>query len=140
MSCIFIFSQEVINVRRNTETALFDDAVTLISVNGSFLWSNGSILMGEEYSADEQKYYQHIYPVTNYSYHLILSNFTDQQPVPFPKNPPQSLQAVTTSNKLKANWQIPHLLGGQGKQLIFLYNLDILQNNPLKKNIIKSKE
>lgn len=109
------FSQEVIDIRKNTETALFDDAITLTCINGSFYWSNGSVLIGEEYSANEKKYYQHIFPVTNYSYNLILSNFIDQQPIPFPRNPPQSLQALTTSNKLKATWQIPHLLGGQGK-------------------------
>jgi len=109
------YSQEVIDIRNNTETALFNDAITLTCVHSSFYWSNGSVLMGEEYSVDEQKYYQHIYPTMNYSYNLILSNFTDQQPVPFPRNPPQSLQAITTSNKLKATWNAPHLLGGQGK-------------------------
>lgn len=71
--------------------------------------------MGEEYSVNKQRYYQHMYPTMNYSYNLILSNFTDQQPIPIPRNPPQSLQAITTSNKLKATWQPPHLLGGQGK-------------------------
>lgn len=71
--------------------------------------------MGEEYSIKEQKYYQHIYPPMNFQYNLILSNFTDQQPIPFPNNPPQYLQAITTSNKLKATWQIPRLLNVQGK-------------------------
>lgn len=61
-----------------------------------------------------QQYYHHIYPNMNVMYHLILSNFSDQQPIPLPINPPQSLQAVATSNKLKAFWQAPHLLAGQG--------------------------
>lgn len=110
------FSHEKIDIRNNTETALFGDAITLTCVNGSFYWSNGSVLIGEEYSVNEKKYYQHIHPDTKYSYNLILSNFTDQQPIPFPRNPPRSLQAITASNKLKASWQVPHLLGGQGKQ------------------------
>ncbi|XP_025412408.1 proto-oncogene tyrosine-protein kinase ROS isoform X3 [Sipha flava] len=107
--------QDVTDIRNNTETALFEDAITLTNVNGSFYWSNGSVLMGEEYSVNEQKYYQHIYPTMNYSYNFILSNFTDRQPVPLPRSPPQSLQAITTSNKLKATWQVPHLLSGQGR-------------------------
>lgn len=112
---MFLFySQEVIDIRKNTETALFEGALTLTYVNGSFYWTNGSVLIGEEYSVNNQKYYQHIYPTMKHSYNLILSNFTDQQPIPFPRNPPQSLQAITTSDKLKATWQIPHLLGGQG--------------------------
>lgn len=86
----------------------------MIYVNGSFYWSNGSVLMGEEYSVEERKFFQHMYPTVNYFFHLLLSNFTDQQPIPLPINPPQSLQAITTSSKLKATWQVPHLLSGQG--------------------------
>lgn len=112
---IYFYRQDVIDIRNNTETALFDDTITLRYINSSFYWSNGSVLMGEEYSANEQKYYHHIYPTMKYSYSLILSNFSDQQPIPFPRNSPQSLQAITTSNKLKATWQVPHLLGEQGK-------------------------
>lgn len=112
---MLFFSQEKIDIRHNTETALFGGAITLAYVNSSFYWSNGSVLFGEEYSVNEKKYYHHIHPDTNYSYGLILSNFTDQQPIPFPRNPPKSLQAITTSNKLKASWQVPHLLGGQGE-------------------------
>ncbi|XP_022182108.1 proto-oncogene tyrosine-protein kinase ROS-like isoform X3 [Myzus persicae] len=107
--------QDLTDIRNNTITALFDDAITLSYVNGSFYWSNGSVLMGEDYFINEQKYYQNIYPAMHFSYKLILSNFTDQQPIPFPRNPPQSLQAISTSSKLKATWQVPHLLGGQGR-------------------------
>jgi proto-oncogene tyrosine-protein kinase ROS len=110
-----LYSQDVIDIRNNTITALFNDAITLSYVNGSFYWSNGSVLMGEDYFINEQKYYQNIYPAMHFSYNLILSNFTDQQPIPIPRNPPQSLQAISTSSKLKATWQVPHLLGGQGK-------------------------
>lgn len=112
---MLFYSQEIIDIRNNTETALFNDAITLTCVHGTFYWSSGLVLMGEEYSVNEQKYYQHIYPEFSFSFNLLLSNFTDQQPVPFPRNPPQSLQAITTSNKLKATWQAPRLLGGQGK-------------------------
>lgn len=112
---IYFYRQDVIDIRNNTETALFDDTITLRYINSSFYWSNGSVLMGEEYSVNEQKYYHHIYPAMKYNYSLILSNFSDQQPIPFPRNSPQSLQAITTSNKLKATWQVPHLLGEQGK-------------------------
>lgn len=117
------YSQDIIDIRNNTITALFNDAITLSHVNGSFYWSNGSLLMGEDYFMNEQKYYQNIYPAMHFSYNLILSNFTDQQPIPIPRNPPQSLQAVSTSSKLKATWQVPHLLGGQGKyKLITIFN------------------
>ncbi|XP_050056431.1 proto-oncogene tyrosine-protein kinase ROS isoform X5 [Aphis gossypii] len=107
--------QDITDIRNNTITALFNDAITLSHINGSFYWSNGSVLMGEDYFMNEQKYYQNIYPAMHFSYNLILSNFTDQQPIPVPRNPPQSLQAVSTSSKLKATWQVPHLLGGQGR-------------------------
>eukprot|EP00102_Acyrthosiphon_pisum_P027841 XP_016665051.1 PREDICTED: proto-oncogene tyrosine-protein kinase ROS isoform X2 [Acyrthosiphon pisum] len=107
--------QDLTDIRNNTITALFDDAITLSYVNGSFYWSNGSELMGEDYFINEQKYYQNIYPAMPFSYKLILSNYTDQQPIPFPRNPPQSLQAISTSSKMKATWQAPHLLGGQGR-------------------------
>jgi len=116
------------DIRNNTETALFNDAKTLICINGSFYWSNGSVLMGEEYSVNNQKFYQHIYPAVNYSYKLILSNFTDQQPIPLPRNPPQYLQAITTSNKLKATWQVPHLYGIQGKLLIIILKIHLIEN------------
>lgn len=115
MNLTFFYSQDIIDIRNNTETALFGDARTLMYVNSSFYWSNGSGLMGEIYSIKRKKFFQHIYPLVNFSLNLILSNFTDQQPVPFPITPPQSLQAITASNKLKATWQAPHLLGGQGK-------------------------
>lgn len=129
LSYFGVYSQDLTDIRNNTITALFDDAITLSYVNGSFYWSNGSVLMGEDYFTNEQKYYQNIYPTMHFSYKLILSNFTDQQPIPFPRNPPQSLQAISTSNKLKATWQVPHLLGGQGKYKLItilsaLYNME----------------
>lgn len=124
LNILVFYSQDIIDIRNNTITALFNDAITLSHVNGSFYWSNGSVLMGEDYFMNEQKYYQNIYPAMHFSYNLILSNFSDQQPIPIPRNPPQSLQAVSTSSKLKATWQVPHLLGGQGKyKLIIIFNI-----------------
>lgn len=111
---MLFYSQDAVDIRNNTVTALFEDAITLIYVGDSFYWSNGSVLMGEEYFAKDQQFFQYVYPSVNYSYHILLSNFTDQQPVPLPKIAPHSLQAITKSDKLKATWKAPHLLEGQG--------------------------
>lgn len=84
------YSQHVINIRNNTHTALFADATTLVYVNELFYWSNGSVLMREDHFIDDQKYYQTIYPDIHFKINLIISNFTDQQPIPFSRNPSQS--------------------------------------------------
>ncbi|XP_050428827.1 proto-oncogene tyrosine-protein kinase ROS isoform X2 [Adelges cooleyi] len=106
--------KEVLNVRKNTARSVFSKATTLVYANGLFYWSNGPKLMGEEYHEASLQYYQHVYPSFSADFHLVLSNFTDQQPVPIPTNPPRSLQAIATSTKLKAMWQAPDLLAGQG--------------------------
>jgi len=37
------------------------------------------------------------------------------QPIPVPVNPPTGVQAVLGAERAKVSWQVPHLLGGQGK-------------------------
>ncbi|XP_016664767.1 protein sevenless isoform X2 [Acyrthosiphon pisum] len=82
--------QKVINIRNNTHTALFSDATSLLHTNELFYWSNGSVLMREDYFIDDQKYYQTIYPEIHFKVNLLISNFIDQQPIPSPRNPSQS--------------------------------------------------
>lgn len=87
---LFCYSQKVINIRNNTHTALFSDATSLLYVNELFYWSNGSVIMREDYFIDDQKYYQTIYPDIHFKVNLLLSNFIDQQPILSPRNPSQS--------------------------------------------------
>lgn len=84
------YSQKVINIRNNTHTALFSDATSLLYVNELFYWSNGSVIMREDYFSDDQKYYQTIYPEINFKVNLLISNFIDLQPIPSPRNPSKS--------------------------------------------------
>jgi len=91
------YSQKVINIRNNTHTALFSDATSLLYVNKLFYWSNGSVIMREDYYIDDQKYYQTIYPDIHFKVNLLISNFNDQQPIPFPRN---SSQSSKVSHKL----------------------------------------
>ncbi|KAF0751101.1 proto-oncogene tyrosine-protein kinase ROS, partial [Aphis craccivora] len=41
--------KDVIDIRNNTQEALFNDSITLSYVNELFYWSNGIRLMGEDY-------------------------------------------------------------------------------------------
>ncbi|XP_060872742.1 serine/threonine-protein kinase pakF-like isoform X2 [Metopolophium dirhodum] len=82
--------QKVINIRNNTHTALFSDAISLLYVNELFYWSNGSVIMREDYFIDDNKYYQTIYPEIHFKVNLLISNFIDQQPIPSPRNPSKS--------------------------------------------------
>lgn len=51
----------------------------------------------------------------------ITVNLPSSQPIPVPVNPPTGVQAVLGSHTAKVSWTVPHLLGGQGQLVNFLF-------------------
>lgn len=109
--------REIVNVRNNTQQPMFFNVLSFATANGLFYWTNGDQVLTEEFHPEHLSYYHNnAYPdLSGQSYTTILINTPSSQPIPVPINPPTALQAILGSTIAKTSWQVPHLLGGQGK-------------------------
>lgn len=108
--------REIHNLRVNTQKPMFLDVLSLATANGLFYWTSGKEVMTEEHYPVDNNYFHNVYPALRGQYYTtILVDLPSSQPIPIPINPPTGLQAILGSNLAKTSWQMPHLLGGQGK-------------------------
>lgn len=126
MSFLFYFltfSKEVSDFRANTQRPQFEKVLSMTMANGLFSWTNGEIILTEEYHRGHDSYFHNLaFPsFDNPGYVSIGVDLPSAQPVPLPVNPPTGLQAIVSSNHARATWNIPHLLGGQGVCFFFIY-------------------
>lgn len=104
------------DLRSNTQQPQFHHVLSLATANGIFYWTNGEEVLMEEFHPGIRNYYHNSYPdLRGRSYMTIAVNLPSSQPIPIPVNPPTVVQAILGPTLAKTSWQIPHLLGGQGK-------------------------
>ncbi|RZF32704.1 hypothetical protein LSTR_LSTR004132, partial [Laodelphax striatellus] len=108
---------EVTDMRNNTLKPQFKNVVSLAMHNGLFYWTNGKLVLTEEYHTGQNSYFHNVInpAISNPSFITVSVNIPSSQPIPVPVNPPTGLQAVLGTDMARTSWQIPHLLGGQGK-------------------------
>ncbi|XP_044740104.1 proto-oncogene tyrosine-protein kinase ROS [Chrysoperla carnea] len=110
--------REIIDLRSNTQSPMFNNVTSIATANGLFYWTNGDEVIAEEYNKATDSYFHNTFPefdLIDRSFISLCVNLPTSQPIPVPINPPTSVQAILGSTKAKVSWQIPHLLGGQGK-------------------------
>lgn len=110
--------REVVDLRRNTQQAMFHNVVSLAVAGGLFYWTNGREVLTEEYHSGQDAYFHNAYPnaaLADRSFVSVCVDGAAAQPVPVPVNPPSAVQAVLGAALAKASWRPPHLLGGQGR-------------------------
>ncbi|KAK9499086.1 hypothetical protein O3M35_003598 [Rhynocoris fuscipes] len=109
--------KEVTDLRSNTQKPQFQNVLSLTMANGLFYWTNGVIVLTEEYHDGSKSYYHNlVFPGEKKPQYITIGvDLPSAQPIPLPVNPPTGLQAIVSSNYARATWNIPHLLGGQGK-------------------------
>lgn len=72
--------------------------------------------MTEDYHEEYRTYFHnHYLGSNNRSYISVSVDLPTSQPIPVPVNPPIHVQAVLGGHVAKTTWQMPHLVGGQGK-------------------------
>ncbi|XP_021913370.1 proto-oncogene tyrosine-protein kinase ROS isoform X3 [Zootermopsis nevadensis] len=108
--------REIVDLRGNTQQPMFQNVVSLAMANGVFYWTNGEEVLYEEYHPIHNSYFHNAYPDRpDKSFVSVSVNLPTSQPIPIPVNPPTNVQAILGSKLAKTSWQVPHLLGGQGK-------------------------
>lgn len=108
--------REIVDLRSNTQASQFLNVKSLATANGLFYWTNGDEVLTEEYHSGHKNYYHNTYPDSKRrSFISVAINLPSCQPVPIPVNPPTAVQAILGPTLAKTSWQIPHLLGEQGK-------------------------
>lgn len=108
--------QDQEDIRKNTQSPLLHSVKSLAMANNLFIWTNGKEILKEEYHLRLNAYYHNSYPdASNTSMVAVCVNSTSSQPIPVPVNPPHNCQALLSSTKAKVSWQIPQLVGDQGK-------------------------
>lgn len=133
------------DVRRNTQTPMFDSVKSFAMANDLFYWTSGDEVFMEEYHELSKYYYDN-----RYRGFAMLNNFLfvcvklpSAQPTPKPLNPPSNVQALLSVDRAKVSWRIPHLLGiqGRGAWQDWTYELEIIdeENNDQKQTINQIK-
>lgn len=108
----------MLDLRPSVMQSRMDRVQSLATTNKIFYWTNGKDVLYEEYHQTKNQYFHNSYPdLTERPYLKVLVNVSSAQPTPIPINPPTSVQVIFTSQYAKVKWDIPHLLGGQGKYL-----------------------
>ncbi|KAJ9583818.1 hypothetical protein L9F63_021821, partial [Diploptera punctata] len=98
------------------EPFLAEKVLSLAMANGVFYWTNGDVVLTEEYHRGQDSYYQVVYPrLSDKAFISVSVNLPTSQPIPIPVNPPTNVQAILGAELAKTSWQMPHLLGGLGK-------------------------
>lgn len=111
-----MFRREVIDLRANTQQPKFQNVLSLAIANGLFYWTDGDEILTEDYHEEKHTYFHnHYLGSKNRSYISVSIDLPTSQPIPVPVNPPIHVQAVLGGHVAKTTWQIPHLVGGQGK-------------------------
>nr|CAD7427324.1 unnamed protein product [Timema monikensis] len=109
---------EISNLRDNaTMQPMFKGATSLVTANKIFYWTRDSTLHSEEEDPSKTHYFYHsIWPRDDDGpFVSIAVELPSAQPVPVPVNPPIGVQAIMGPELAKISWQVPHLLGHQGK-------------------------
>lgn len=105
------------DIRKNTQSPLLHTVISLAMANNLFIWTNGKEILTEEYHQKHHIYYHNSWIPKDINSNLIAIcvNTSMSQPIPIPVNPPHNCQALLGSTKAKVSWQIPQLVGDQGK-------------------------
>jgi proto-oncogene tyrosine-protein kinase ROS len=105
------------DIRKNTQSPLLHTVLSLAMVKNEFIWTNGREILKEEFHNTHHIYYHNskVPKDINSSLIAICVNSSLSQPIPIPVNPPHNCQALLGSTRAKVSWQIPQLVGDQGK-------------------------
>lgn len=105
------------DIRKNTQSPMLHTVISLAMANNLFIWTNGKEILTEEYHVKHHIYYHNsrLPKDINSSLVAISVNSSSSQPIPVPVNPPHNCQALLGSTRAKVSWQIPQLVGDQGK-------------------------
>lgn len=132
---------EAIRNAKNTQSPMYGNVKSIDMANNLFYWTDGIQLMNEELHHTEQRYYNNKYPNQFPKVLFLRINVSTAQPIPVPVNAPIKVQALLSTRSGKVSWQIPNLLGFQGKGAWqnWNYELEITNEDDLSKTTNVSK-
>ncbi|XP_071445601.1 proto-oncogene tyrosine-protein kinase ROS [Hetaerina americana] len=109
--------KEKTDLRGNTQRPMFSHVVSLSWAAGLFYWTDGQEVLTEEFHPGQRAYFHNTYPALSgdQPFSRVALALPSAQPLPIPVNPPTQLQAVLGATLAKVSWQVPHLIGVQGK-------------------------
>lgn len=133
------------NVRKNTQTPMFESVKSFAMANDLFYWTSGDAVLMEEYHETSQYYYDNRFRdfASLSNFRFVCVKLPSAQPTPKPLNPPSNVQALLSVDRAKVSWRIPHLLGiqGRGAWQDWTYELEIIdeESNDSKQTLNQIK-
>ncbi|XP_069131795.1 proto-oncogene tyrosine-protein kinase ROS-like isoform X3 [Argopecten irradians] len=117
----------------------YHNITSMVFYNGTFWWTNGDDMMKEDYDVNRDMFY--LNPLLFFTHHYTSFNLylPTSQPPPVPHSPPQNLQALFTSTKVKIKWSEPQKLSYQGKGAWaqWLYEVSITMAETQEETILR---
>lgn len=135
--------QKYQDIRQNTQTPMYDSVKTFAVANDLFYWTSGDAVLMEEYHETSKYYYNNKYRdfAQLSSFLSICVKLPSAQPIPKPVNPPSNVQALLGNDRAKVSWDVPYLLGiqGRGAWQEWNYEIKVIEENKNENNITKSQ-
>ncbi|XP_023240042.1 proto-oncogene tyrosine-protein kinase ROS-like [Centruroides sculpturatus] len=127
-----------IDIRKNSQNPMFSNIKSLVLYNNLLFWESGEKVFGEEYNAQNNKYYgNNVYFLMNTGPFSNLNIFHPNiQPYPVPLDPVEDVQVIFDEEIGKISWKKPKLLNilGKGAWQQWLYEVQLLNHiNGVKK-------
>ncbi|ODM95801.1 Proto-oncogene tyrosine-protein kinase ROS [Orchesella cincta] len=107
---------DITDIRRNTQSPQFENALSIAWYSGIFYWTTGQSVVIEEYNADQDSYYQNLYDVAKVHQPCtrLMVVHPDLQPIPIPMAPPQRVQVIYGQTRARVSWRPPPVISGLG--------------------------
>ncbi|XP_060072088.1 proto-oncogene tyrosine-protein kinase ROS-like [Ylistrum balloti] len=116
----------------------FHNISSMVFYNGTFWWTNGDTVMTEEHDIDSDILYHNSILFFTHHYTSFNLYLPTTQPPAVPHSPPQNLQALFTSTKVKVEWSQPQKLSyqGQGAWARWQYEVSIMMRETGEETIL----
>ncbi|CAG7731893.1 unnamed protein product [Allacma fusca] len=107
---------DVANIRRNTQSPQFGEALSIGMYNGIFYWTTGKTIVIEEYNSAQDSFYQNSYdvPKNHQPCSRLMILHPDLQPVPVPMAPPLQPEVIMGTRQARVSWRPPAVIAGLG--------------------------
>ncbi|XP_021360876.1 proto-oncogene tyrosine-protein kinase ROS-like isoform X2 [Mizuhopecten yessoensis] len=117
----------------------YHNITSMVFYNGTFWWTNGINVMKEDYDVNRDMFYLNFLPFFTHHYTSFNLYLPTSQPPPAPHSPPENLQALFTSTRVKVKWSEPQKLSyqGRGAWARWQYEVSIMMKETREETILR---
>ncbi|XP_064613642.1 proto-oncogene tyrosine-protein kinase ROS-like [Liolophura sinensis] len=135
MLATFLDGSDVSNIRPNVIRPDFHHVVSMVYHQGLFYWTNGNVVLQEEYDPRRKSYRHNSMPFFENHFRGFNMLHPSAQPKPVPHSPPSRVEVVFSDRKAFITWGKPPLMNYQGRGAWNTWGYEVMVSDPQGKNL-----